>query len=410
MMERNAMNSSVWFAKIALLVLTVALAGSGRAAAAPLGQWPTWFKLDTNLARNWEAVEVPGDNGSVLLRRRDESEGKTTRHILSLQSRASSAYDVALSEAARVLEQKHILADILVVNYNDEEGRAQAAIKKAEQNNIDLMFATGSSATAWLWKTYRGGRLPVVTICSKDPVTLGQVKSYSIGTGTNFALTSLNLPVDVQLAYALEVMPKLRNLAILVDKGNISAIETQSEPIAAIARSHGIRVLNLIVNMDSAAGSKDGTSELKSAVSKAVETMRLNDLNLENSLFLITGSTSIFEQMETVNAHASRIPVISMVPETVQSGPGSAVLSIGVSFRSNAFLAAVYAAGILDGRYQVGEMKVGVVTPADIAINFRRARDIGLKIPFAFFESANVIYDNEDKRVRPTDLIQDDEN
>ena len=299
--------------------------------------------------------------------------------MLSLQSRASSAYDVALSEAARVLEQKHILADILVVNYNDEESRAKMAVKKAEQDNIDLIFATGSTATAWLWKTYRGGRLSVVSICAKDPVTLGQVKNYTDGTETNFALTSLNLPVDVQLAYALEVMPKLRNLAILVDKGNTSAIETQSEPIAAIARSHGIRVLNLIVDMEPAVGSKDGTSGLQSAVSKAVETMRLNDLNLENSLFLITGSTSIFERMETVNAHASRIPVISMVPETVRSGAGSAVQSIGVSFRSSAFLAAAYAADILDGRYRVGELKVGVVTPADIAINFRRARDIGLE-------------------------------
>ena len=68
MMERNAMNSAKWFAKLTLLVLAVASASSGHATAAPLGQWPTWFKLDTNLAKNWEAVEVPGDNGSVLLR------------------------------------------------------------------------------------------------------------------------------------------------------------------------------------------------------------------------------------------------------------------------------------------------------------------------------------------------------
>ena len=397
------MSSTGWFARIGLLVLAVAFAGNQRASAASLGEWPTWFKLDASLARNWEAVGVPGDNGSVLLRRRDEAEGKTKQHVVSLQSRASSAYDVALSEAARVLEQKHVLADILVVNYNDDESRAVAAVKKAEQDGADLIFSTGSSATAWLWKTYRGGRLPVVSICSKDPVTLGQVKSYSAGTGTNFALTSLNLPVDVQPAYALEVMPKLRNLAILVDSGNISAIETQADPIAAIARAHGIRVLNLVVKMEPAARLKDGTSELSNVVSKAVEAMRLNDLNLDNSLFLITGSTSIFEQMETVNAHASRIPVISMVPETVQSGSGSAVLSIGVSFRSNAFLAAVYAAGILDGQHEAGDLKVGIVTPADIAINFRRAREIGLKIPFAFFESANVIYDYDDKKVRPAE-------
>ena len=404
-MEQNAKARANCFTKTGLLILIIALAGVVHTSFARANELPDWFKLDTNLASNWEAVEVPGATGSVLLRRRDDTAGKAVRHILSLQARASSAYDVALSEAAHVLEQKHILAEILVVNYNDNENRALAAVKQAERDGVDMIFSTGSAATAWLWKTYRGGRLPVVSICAKDPVTLGQVKSYSLGTGTNFALTSLNLPVDVQLAYALEVMPKLRNLAILVDSGNLSAIETQANPIAALARTHGIRVLNLVVDMEPVPGAKDDTSGLKHAVSKAVETMRLNDINLENSLFLVTGSTSIFEQMETVNAHASRIPVISMVPETVRMGPASAVLSIGVSFRSNAFLAAVYAAGILDGRRQAGELKVGVVTPPDIAINFRRAREIGLKIPFGFFESANVIYDNEDKKVRPSNSV-----
>ena len=132
--------------------------------------------------------------------------------------------------------------------------------------------------------------------------------------------------------------------------------------------------------------------------------MQVNDANLVRSMFLITGSTAVFEQMASINAHAARVPVISMVPETVQSGASSAVLSIGVSFRSNAFLAASYAASILDGRERPGDLKVGVVTPPDIGINFRRAREIGLKVPFSFFESANVIYNNDDIKVRPNDV------
>ncbi len=397
-----------WLLKVGLLVLAAHLAGSGPAAAVQSSGLSSWFKLDTSLAKDWEVVAVPGDTEAVLLRRHDEVESGPRRHILSLQSRASSAYDVALSEAARVFEQKHISTDILIVNYNDDEARAQFAVTQAEQNGFDMILSTGSQATAWLWKNYRGGDLPVVSICAKDPVTLGQVKNYSIGTGTNFALTSLNLPVDVQLAYALEVMPRLRNLAIIVDSENVSAIETQALPIGALARAHGIRVLNLNVHVDpsDALGPRDVSNELKGLVQKAVEAMRLNDINLESSLFLITGSTGIFEQMESINAQASRVPVISMVPETVQTGAASAVLSIGVSFRSNAFLATVYAASILEGRQRAGDLKVGVVTPPDIAINFRRAREIGLKIPFSFFESANVIYDNDDKKVRPTDSAE----
>jgi putative ABC transport system substrate-binding protein len=63
-------------------------------------------------------------------------------------------------------------------------------------------------------------------------------------------------------------------------------------------------------------------------------------------------------------------------------------------------LAAVYAADVLRGRANASELKVGVVTPPDIAISFRKARDIGLMVPLSFFEAAGTIYDYEGKAVR----------
>jgi putative tryptophan/tyrosine transport system substrate-binding protein len=47
-----------------------------------------------------------------------------------------------------------------------------------------------------------------------------------------------------------------------------------------------------------------------------------------------------------------------------------------------------------------GQLKVGVVTPPDVAVNFRIAKKIGLKIPFRFFESAAFIYDYTGKAAR----------
>ena len=359
------------------------------------------FRFDTALAGNWEVLEIPGDTRSVLLRSTGSAAGEAKQHVLSLHSRSSPAYDVAISQLARVLGQKSISADILVVNYDNDNARAREAVEKAEQGGFDLILSMGSEATAWMWKNYRGRRLPVLSICAKDPVRLGQAKTYTEGTGTNFALTSLNLPADVQMTYALELMPRLRNLAILVDGQNVSAVETQAEPIAAQARARGIRVLDLKVRNPA-----NAAEELGKLVGNAVASMQLNDVNLEHSLFLVTGSTAVFQEMETINAHASRVPVISMVPETVHAGTDSAVLSIGVSFRSNAHLAAIYAADILSGKHWAGDLKVGVVTPPDIAINFRRAREIGLKIPFSFFESANVIYNYDDKPVRTVDVTE----
>jgi putative ABC transport system substrate-binding protein len=132
----------------------------------------------------------------------------------------------------------------------------------------------------------------------------------------------------------------------------------------------------------------------------AVEEMRLNDPDLTDSIFWITGSTSVFREIETISELNQGVPVLAAVPEVVQSGLASAVLSIGVSFQSNAQLAAVYGTEILNGTALPGELPVGVVSPPDIAINFHRARADGLKIPFSFFEASSFVYDAEGKPVR----------
>jgi putative ABC transport system substrate-binding protein len=89
-----------------------------------------------------------------------------------------------------------------------------------------------------------------------------------------------------------------------------------------------------------------------------------------------------------------------MIPEIVTAGQDTAVLAMGISFESNAHLAAVYGADILAGRAKPGELKVGIVSPPDIAISFLKAREIGLRVPFGFFETATFIYDYDGRPVR----------
>ena len=79
-----------------------------------------------------------------------------------------------------------------------------------------------------------------------------------------------------------------------------------------------------------------------------------------------------------------------------------AVLAIGVSFESNARLAGIYGAQILNGA-KVEQLKVGLVSPPDIAVSFLKARDIGMRVPFSFFEIASYIYDYNGATVRSAD-------
>lgn len=363
-------------------------------SAVPAAGLASWFRIDATRASEWRVEPVEGDPLQAVVRRTAPASGPL-RRILVLYPRPSPAYDVAISKVLEVFASKGLNVELLAFNFQGDDGRGAAALQMVEDGGIDLVLSMGSESTAWLHQYYRKGAVPVVTVCSKDPVALGQIASYEEGSGTNFAFTSLNMPIEVQLAYLLDFRPGLRNLGILVDGKNISAVRTQAKPMQQAAAAQGIAVQYLAVQNPAKA-----KEELARLVGEAVGQMRASDPALDRSLFWITGSTAVFKEIATINAHADRVPVVSAVPEVVQEGDDSAVLSIGISFESNANLAALYAVDILAGRVAPGRLKVGIVSPPDIAINFRRARQIGLDIPIGFFESANYIYDYEGRLVR----------
>jgi putative ABC transport system substrate-binding protein len=174
---------------------------------------------------------------------------------------------------------------------------------------------------------------------------------------------------------------------VLVDRQNVSAMETQALPFIEMANKQGLNAFLVAIDNPERAA-----AELANVLPTIVAQMRSSEPTLSRSLFWITGSTSIFNEIGTINSHADKTPVLSAVPDIVRPGADSAVMSIGVSFESNARLAAVYATNILEGRTTAGILKVGVLSPPDIAINFLRARQIGLKIPFRFFELAEDVY------------------
>jgi putative ABC transport system substrate-binding protein len=204
------------------------------------------------------------------------------------------------------------------------------------------------------------------------------------------------MPVEVQLAYVMEFKPGLKNLAILVDSKNISAVQTQAEPIAARARKQGIQVF-----MGTVQNPAKANEELAQIIPDAVRTMQKNDFDLSKSAFLITGSTTVFREIKIINEKAGRVPVISMIPEIVTAGRDTALLAVGISFESNAHLAAIYGTDILRGRAKPGQLKVGIVSPPDIAVSFLKAREIGMRVPFSLFETATFVYDYDGQLARP---------
>jgi putative ABC transport system substrate-binding protein len=354
-----------------------------------------WLNLSEAALADWAMAPVPEHQERRVYTSKWAADRPPRYRLMALVPKQSESYGVALSKIMEVLAEKQIGAALTVVNFDGDPQLGSDALAWADGGGAQLIFSVGSNSTAFVHKRYSGGRLPVVTAVSKDPVLMGQVDSYDRGSGTNIAFTSLNMPMDTQIAYLRQVRPALKNIGVLYDKKNASAVVTQVAPLDDAAKAESFRVLHVAVD-----GSGDPVADLKQGLPAAVEQMRRNDPELTGSVFWITGSTAVYANIATVNQYAANVPVISVLPNVVREGEDSAVLAIGVDERTNTHLATIYALEILEGRADPGRLPVGRVTPPDIAINFRVARRIGLQLPFAFFESATFVYDYDGKLVR----------
>jgi putative ABC transport system substrate-binding protein len=272
-------------------------------------------------------------------------------------------------------------------------GRALALLQAAQAAGYDLVYAVGPEATRLVYENYRAetGLLPVVTLQAKDPVLLGQVADYTSGSGVNIAYTSLNVPLDVQMAYFRQLLPELHNIVVLYDFSNTSSVKTQVEPLGSYALQHDLNLVYVpVFNLNDPQAAR---AELRGKFPNVMNDINHADPFSRQSLLLVTNSSLLSQVFDVVDALAGRIPVVSLLPELVRAGDVSALLSVGVTLDGNAGLAAAYGLRILQEGVPPGELPVGVLTPPDVAINFAKARELGLRIPFTLFERATTIYD-----------------
>lgn len=378
-----------------LLLVALLLAASAARAEGDFPRIGGWFKIGDAAAALWAAdLPDPADASRVRLRPKGAGDGPL-RRVVAIYPRKSSAYDIAMTTLLEAFAARAEPLEVLAVNYDRDPAKGEAILAEAAASGAALALAMGSETVEWLAGRAAAPPVPVVTVCAKDPVPLGQIEGYKGGSGRNIAFTSLNLLVEAQIEHLRLLKPGLRAVAILTDSENVSAVETQARPIEAALRAAGVEAFTVAVT-----GAATARGDLERLLPEALARLRAADPGLDGSLFWITGATAVFAEIEAIGRLAGAVPVLSVAPEVVQAGPASAALSIGVSFESNARLAAAYADAVLADPAAAGRLPVGVVSPPDIAVNFLVARRIGLRIPFAFFEAASFVYGPDGEPVR----------
>ncbi len=353
----------------------------------------SWFELLEETTEPWQRLdEVDGDH---IVLRPQRVLRTTDLRILVLFPKQSSAYDIAMAQILDVFTEKRLAAEFELWNFHGQVERGQAIFEHAAERQIDLIFSMGSQTTSYIVDHQVTGSIPVVTVCSKDPVLMGQAAHYERSGRSNIAFTSLDVPVESQIAYLRQLNPNLDRVAVVYASANESAVMTQVEPLRSASAPLGIRVLDVAVR-----DQDDAREELAGLLPRVLADMEEEGPARLKGIIWITGSTSVFQELDLINRLAGDIPVLSAVPNLVRAGDESAVLSIGVSFENNARIAAIYAYRILIEGARPSRMPVALVSPPDIAINFRKAMEIDLKIPFHFFESASIVYDHRGVLVR----------
>jgi len=356
-----------------------------------------WLSLNNDNKKNWTIRYLDKNHSTIYIRSRGENHLSRAdeKKIFSIISKESSSYVLALNKLLEVLHQEEIKAQVTVRNFEENEQQGIRLLQEAERKQVDLIFTLGSTSAALVHKHFQGKQIPVVTSINKDPVLLGLMKNYTEGSGTNIATTSLNISIDIQLSYLFRLIPDLKNIALLYNSNHREVMLTEVVPAHKIFIKHELKVYDVAVKSH-----ETSKETLSQTLPKVIAEMRKSDPDLSKSIFWLTSSTAIFSQIKTINQYSENIPVISSSPNVVKKGSDSAVLAIGIDRRNNAHMASIYAVSILRGEARAGDLRVGVVTPPDLAINFKVAKKIGLKIPFSFFESAAFIYDQQGSIVR----------
>ena len=322
MRMREAAGPSIVAIGIAMLLLCA----SSSPAFAQMQTYTEWFRLRAQVSEDWIVEPSSADDLVVSIRPRHAPAGETPRHIIVLYPRASSAYDTAMTTFLDVIPDKRINAEFTVVNFQLDDARGKSALELAEESNFDLILSMGSENPRRGCGRLSGGKLPVVTVCSKDPVLLGQAAGLR-----RWQRHQLRLHVAQHADRRADVL-RAASAAATEEPRHPSRCQQRERVQTQAARPQGTRGARhpgaRCRGQDPRSQGEGGARQPRCATPS---TRCADDVDppLSNSLFWITGSTLLFERDRPPSMSTSGPSRSQRMTDMVRPGDVSAVLSVG---------------------------------------------------------------------------------
>ena len=269
--------------------------------------------------------------------------------------------------AQRLRELGWIEGRTVTVEYRWAEGRNERYAEIAAEFvrlNVDVIVTSGSAVPAARQAT---SRIPIVFGVANDPLGGGLVASLSRpgGNVTGLSIQSTEL-AGKRLAFLREVLPDLRELAIMANGGYSAALQEMGE-MEATARTLGLSVVRLdIRRAEDIAPALEGARGRASAMYVCAEVIA--------NLNRIVSS-----------AVAARLPTMHYARDFVAAG---GLMSYGPSYPGLFRRAAEYVDKILRGA-KPADLPVEQPTKFDLVINLKTAKTLSLDIPPTVLALAN---------------------
>jgi putative tryptophan/tyrosine transport system substrate-binding protein len=249
----------------------------------------------------------------------------------------------------------------IAIEYRWSEGRTERYAEIAAEFvrlKVDVIVTVGSAVPTVVQVTTA---IPIVFAVAIDPVGNGLVASLAKpgGNVTGLSLQAAHL-AGKRLELLREVVPQLRQLAIIFNVGNAQPVLEMRETEAA-ARTLGIEVVPLEIR---------GVADF----SAAFQALRGN----ADALYVAIDQLMVANLMRILTlALGARLPTIFSTRDFVRGG---GFMSYGPSYTERFGRAADYVDKILRGA-KPGDIPVEQPTKFELVVNLITAQALGLEVP-----------------------------
>jgi len=270
---------------------------------------------------------------------------------------------------ARLRELGWIEGRTVSIEYRWSEGRTERYVEIAEEFvrlNVNVIVTVGSAVPSVKQATTI---IPIVFAVAIDPVASGLVASLAKpgGNVTGLSIQAADL-ASKRLEILREIVPSLRQLAVMANAGNAQPVLEAKETQAA-ARALGLEVVPLEI----------GRAE---DIAPAIQALKADALYIAIDQLMVANRTRIL-----TFAVSARLPVITSISDFVKDG---ALMSYGPSYPDLFRHSADFVDKILRGA-KPGDIPVEQPTKFELVINLTTAKALDLKIPESFLVRADEV-------------------